>query len=248
MKKGQRASEKRWPKFQVHRGLWKVGHIENSLEALVAAKQHGAEMVEFDIRFTKDQVPVLHHDADLFRIYGISKDISTCSWQELREICEITSLEEVLLSDQVPHFLNIEFKSTEVLSIKNDLALANLLARHSEKKEIVVSSFNPFVLQRLKLLLPQLPLALLVTEKDEPSNYQFLQKMWLRDFCGASMLNLDQQMISQPLLKDLKNKGFIVNAWTVNDESSAIRLLDWGVDSIITDQFLELKKLHPVDS
>lgn len=55
----------RLPEWQAHRGYWKEGAPQNTLESLKAARAAGAPMAEFDVRVTKDRVVVLFHDANL---------------------------------------------------------------------------------------------------------------------------------------------------------------------------------------
>ena len=48
------------------------GHIENTLDSFQAAIDAGAPMLEIDVRLTADGRPVVIHDADLTRIWGVS--------------------------------------------------------------------------------------------------------------------------------------------------------------------------------
>ena len=40
-------------------------------------------MVEVDLRFTADKIPVAAHDADLQRVYGVEANVADCSLEEL---------------------------------------------------------------------------------------------------------------------------------------------------------------------
>ena len=66
-----------------HRGLWtELGPVENSLEACLAAADQGLG-IEFDVRPSKDGVPVLFHDPDLKRVCGEPERIETLMADQL---------------------------------------------------------------------------------------------------------------------------------------------------------------------
>ncbi len=52
------------------------GHIENTLDSFQAAIDAGAPMLEIDVRLTADGRPVVIHDADLTRIWGVDAPVS----------------------------------------------------------------------------------------------------------------------------------------------------------------------------
>jgi glycerophosphoryl diester phosphodiesterase len=62
------------PRLQCHRGYWIKGAQENTIEALVLAREKGAMMTEFDVQISRDQQPVLFHDetVDRFLLSGVS--------------------------------------------------------------------------------------------------------------------------------------------------------------------------------
>lgn len=86
-------------KIIAHRGWHRGKIIENTIPAFEAAQKAGVWGIEFDVRWTKDLVPVIHHDASTERIWGRNLVIADCEFSELRsEIPEIPTLEEVVRS------------------------------------------------------------------------------------------------------------------------------------------------------
>lgn len=73
------------PALVAHRGYW-LRYPENTLVALLAAVEAGAECVEFDVQMTADNVPVLLHDADLQRTASVAARVMELSISELRQI------------------------------------------------------------------------------------------------------------------------------------------------------------------
>ncbi len=73
------------------------GLIENTMEAFSAARAAGVWGIECDIRFTADQVPVIHHDADASRLFGVGGMIRDMDLAQLRrDLPQVPTLEEVL--------------------------------------------------------------------------------------------------------------------------------------------------------
>ena len=93
------------PKIIAHRGAWDRHNIENTIQAFERARTLGAWGIELDILFTRDNVAVVHHDADLARCHrhpGVLRDMS---FKDLRaNVPAVPTLEEVLALKNL-HFL-----------------------------------------------------------------------------------------------------------------------------------------------
>ncbi|NOX76918.1 MAG: glycerophosphodiester phosphodiesterase [Gammaproteobacteria bacterium] len=70
------------PQLIAHRGYSQC-YPENTLAGLLAALQAGARYFEFDVHFTKDNVPVVFHDSELSRTTGHAGDIHQSTWAQL---------------------------------------------------------------------------------------------------------------------------------------------------------------------
>lgn len=71
--------------------------LENTMPAFELAYQNGLQGIEFDIRWTKDLVPVIHHDPKLVRIFGSEQNLCELSFSELRQrFPQIPALAEVV--------------------------------------------------------------------------------------------------------------------------------------------------------
>ena len=70
-----------------HRGgIVDSTRAENSLPALEGAAKHGFNMVEVDLRVTKDGMLIINHDGDLKKYYGVDRKVTDMTWAELREL------------------------------------------------------------------------------------------------------------------------------------------------------------------
>jgi glycerophosphoryl diester phosphodiesterase len=112
-------------KIVAHRGWHNAEVKENSLESFKRSHEHGLWGIEFDIRWTKDLVPVVHHDVDCKRVWGKQLVISQVSFQELRtQVPGIPSLQEVvdLFSKKLHFFIELKLETfTNALKQKENL-------------------------------------------------------------------------------------------------------------------------------
>ncbi|HPQ82799.1 MAG TPA: glycerophosphodiester phosphodiesterase family protein, partial [Candidatus Saccharimonas sp.] len=96
-----------------HRGAGGLAP-ENSMAAMQAGFEAGVDMLEFDVRLTKDQIPVVIHDARLMRTHHIRESIAHLSLADLQSLTRqqpIPTLQEVLDVYFGKILLNIELKS-----------------------------------------------------------------------------------------------------------------------------------------
>ncbi|MCB1844236.1 MAG: hypothetical protein KDI09_14845 [Halioglobus sp.] len=85
---------------------------ENTLQAFSAAAQAGVWGIECDVRWTADGVPVICHDADLSRVFGIRERLADLRFDALRTRCPgVPTLEEVLLRFGKERHLMLELKA-----------------------------------------------------------------------------------------------------------------------------------------
>lgn len=71
--------------------------LENTLPAFDAAVALGVWGIECDLRWTRDLAPVVIHDADLRRVFGLGRTVAACTLEELRQDCPgLPTLAEVI--------------------------------------------------------------------------------------------------------------------------------------------------------
>jgi glycerophosphoryl diester phosphodiesterase len=137
--------------------------IENSLAAFEKALLAGVGGIEFDVRWTRDLVPVVFHDVDLRRIFNVPGKISDISMQDLRhKFPVIPSLDEVVAAFGKRLRLMIELKKdyhSEPKSQAERLVMA-LKALNAEQ-DFHLISLNPDLFNLFKGFPPNsyLPIA-----------------------------------------------------------------------------------------
>lgn len=225
-------------KYQGHRGYWKSGLQENSLPAFEAAKARGLTMIEFDVHLSKDQIPVVFHDSDLKRIANQNQKVYELTAAELLEKANAPTLAQVLESNKVPSYLNIELKTDKVWQSTLEKKVAEVVQAHKASERVMFSSFNPLSLARLRRYIPEVPRALLVSQEPEPGNRIYLRKMWFAPYVGVHLLHLDYHDVNERDIRRYKSRGIPVALWTVNDSAIAEKFLAAGAISIISDELV----------
>ena len=152
-----------FPKLQLHRGYWKSGVRENTLQAFIAAKRLGVEMVELDVQLSKEKVPVVFHDLTLKRLFHIEDKVTQTSLEDLKTL-SVPLLDQVLVSNEVPKNINIELKVKNLFCYNLVKQVMKSVNKYP-KKRILISSFNPICLFWTRLLSPRLPRALIVGDR-----------------------------------------------------------------------------------
>ncbi len=217
---------------------------ENTLAAFLLAAELGADGIELDVQLSKDGEVVVIHDLVLETTTDGQGPVRARSLAELRALDaggsfdpdftgqRIPTLQEVI--EAVGHhlLLNIELKAPG--SRDNGLAAAvvRIIEEHKLLERIVVSSFDPLSLRRVKQLNPRILLGMLYCA-DMPV---FLRRPWFRHLLRPQALHPHYSMVDEPYVAWAKRQGYRIHTWTVDDPGVMWRLMRLGVDLIITNR------------
>lgn len=150
----------RSPAIVAHRGSWRE-HRENTMAAFQAAFEEGADMVELDVWLSADGVPMVHHDQAL----GPDRRSITASTEaRLREDPEtshIPSLEEVLTWAEGKIAVYVELKGAATPE-----PVARLIRERGVEDQVVVGSFEPELVARVRSVAPGLSTSILFHSTD----------------------------------------------------------------------------------
>lgn len=221
-----------------HRGA--CGYApENTLASFQLALDQGAHGVEFDVHLTKDGVPVVIHDFSLDKTTSGHGLVVDHTWEDLEALDAgshkglefagepIPTLEEVIRLLAGKMAMNIEVKAD---SSGIEDAVAELIARYQVNDWVIVSSFNPLILQRFANQYPHIALGFLY---DESEPYE--QLLQLMSAVKYQARHPHHTMIDASYVRVAKQFGYRVNTWTVNDPTRGRELQEFGVDAVITD-------------
>lgn len=135
-----------------HRGAWKErGCLENTFAAFNRAREAGVWGLEFDVRFTKDDVPVVHHDETLLRTFGRPLAISEITHTTLQhEAPEIPTLADVIREYSDSMHLMIEIKGSRAeFSGPRLKKIAEVTATIKPEEQFHLMSLEPEMLEIL---------------------------------------------------------------------------------------------------
>ena len=199
---------------------------ENTIASFRAALDAGLDGLELDLHRTNDGVLAVHHDPDVEGAY-----ITGLSWAELSTKAPgIPRFDAVLeLLEEFPEArLNIELKHAVPSPDGREELLVRALGnwRGAAKERAWISTFDPFSLLRLDSEGVELPLALLAGEE---------VALQLLPCLPVAGVHPHHSLVSVERLREWRDRGLFVYAWTVNDSALAGRLLEAGVDGLIGD-------------
>ena len=219
---------------------------ENTVPAFQRAIDLGYIYIETDVHATKDGVLLAFHDDDLSRTCGRPGLISELNYEDVKNARvngtePIPLLEELITTWPSAH-INIDCKSDQALK-----PLTERIARGDLFDRICVGSFSD---KRLNSLRDQFGEDL-CTSMGPRDVTKLRLGSWVRRSGSFRNIHAAQVPVSQGPLTIL-DRSFIqaahnaeiqVHVWTIDDEDEMVRLLDLGVDGIMTDRPESLKKV-----
>lgn len=220
-----------------HRGDTKAG-VENTLPAVESALKMGVDGVEVDLQLTRDGRVVLFHDDNLLRLGSVDAAIGKKTLAELKTLAlsdsrshqgTIPTLEDLLdlVRDRV--LLNLEIKRHWSFSAALEQRTVSLLREFRLRDSILVSSFYPLTLFRMRRLAPEIARGYLFEK------YFWIHRgiiPWVRPFS----MNSPRSYATKNFVESHHRAGRRVFVWTVNDEDDMRVCMESGVEGIITDE------------
>jgi glycerophosphoryl diester phosphodiesterase len=197
-----------------HRGARATTSIpENTLASFDLALKHGCDGFEFDVRMKNCGRAVICHDAE---VDGIRVATASCD-----ELTHLQELRGVVARYAERCFLNIELK---VPGLESQLLV--ILREQPPQHGYVVSSFLPEVLAELRVRSSSVVLGFICDKGQQLERWRQMPVEYIVPHYS---------LISQELTHEIHHAERNVLTWTVNDQASMLRLRDWGVDGIISD-------------
>ncbi|GAA3868048.1 glycerophosphodiester phosphodiesterase [Leifsonia kafniensis] len=215
---------------------------ENTLLAFLHALSAGVSYLETDLQVSQDGVAVVSHDPDLLRLTGRSVRVDQLSMAELRRIDlgfgqSFCSLGEVL--DAFPHArFNLDVKS---LGAAEPTARAVLKAKATDR--VLIGSFSEERRMRTVSLLPGVATSAssAILRRVVAASNLGLTGQVRRSMTGIHAVQVPEsvkflRIVTPRFVRLMHAAGIEVHVWTINEEAAMNRLLDLGVDGIMTDR------------
>ncbi|WP_206340246.1 glycerophosphodiester phosphodiesterase [Blastococcus litoris] len=235
------------PLAMAHRG-GAIEHLENTMPAFQACVDLGYRYLETDVRVTADGVLVVFHDPTLERVTDRTGRVENLSWAEVSEARiggrePIMRLEDLLGAWPDVRF-NLDIKAAGVLA-----PLVRTVRRMKVADRICLGSFSDARLAAARRLFgpsvctslgPRGVAALRL------SSYSPKAAGLVRIQAGCAQVPLQlggRALVDERFIAAAHARGLQVHVWTVDDEGDAARMLDLGVDGVMTDRPAMLREL-----
>lgn len=206
---------------------------ENTIASIRAALQADVDIVEFDIRLTKDGIPVLAHDFHTVRSHRSTSLIGRKTLSELRKRTAgtdkpIVTLDEALKECFGKVMVNIELKHKGCGAAALEILKKKYIKKVTDWDLFFFSSFSTAELHRVRRLAPKAHLALL-------HNYNPFTFIAFHKRLGLTAVGFHRLHINYFALEIAKRAGLFTYAYTVNRVGGAAILARQGIDGVVTD-------------
>lgn len=237
------------PQIIAHRGGMQLGP-ENTQATFDLAARMGVGF-ELDVTLASTGEVIVLHDDSVDRTTngsGLASELSLDALQALDAGSwygadfagePIPTLAQVLDRFGGQVLIDIEIK-THPMRAELAAGVVAEVQRLGLQDQVVVTSFDPYMLEQVKLLDPSIPRGqLTATFKDadlNPVSKLVLRRMWLNGKSDPDFIAVEHTRVTKRFVRKQQRKGRQVWAWTVNEPQEMQRLLDLGVTGLITDR------------
>jgi len=215
-----------------HRGA--MGHeTENTLASVQKAMELGVDMIEIDVFNISSGETVVFHDEKVDRLANSTGNIEEYNIVQLRQLTlegghKIPMLQDVLklMNNQVA--LNIELKGAGTANRVNHIVNYYIEKEGWSPDNFVISSFKWDELRAVREINKDIKIAIL-TENDPVEAIEVAKEL------NAVAINPHFKALTQENVAKIQSAGLKVYTWTVNEPEDIQKMMEFGVDGIITN-------------
>ncbi len=222
-----------------HRGA-SADAPENTIAAFELALEQGADGIELDVHLSADEQPVVIHDFTLERTTDGAGPVRDHRVRELKRLDaggwhdrrfrgqRVQTLQEVLERFRDRARFWIELKGSSALYPGVEERVVSMVEIYDVVDRVLVQSFDHAALARVRELNREIPVGALLAQA--PLDPALLEPEAISAICPGA------QVLTAPLLAEIQGAGLHCYVWTVNEPAQMDRLVEWGVNGIITDR------------
>jgi glycerophosphoryl diester phosphodiesterase len=198
-----------------HRGARaSTGIPENTFASFDLALEHGCDGFEFDVRLAACGTAVVCHDPKVGKL--------TVARSRAKQLPQLPRLNDVIQRYGERAFLNIELKVRDL-----EAKVLTALGDFPPRQGYVVSSFIPDVVMDLEVRSSSVSTGLICETPAQLAGWHNLP---------VDYVIPHQSLVDRLLVQYIHDAGLKILVWTVNEKEAMLRLADWGVDGIISDE------------
>jgi len=205
--------------------------LENTEKAFRKALRLNTELIELDVRQTKDKKLVVHHDDRLTRTTGNGSKIKDLSLKALKKLRQKNGDKILTLSEALKLLKNKCACKIDVKEKGMEEKIGKVVKRFGMEKQVIITTDYFSVAHKIKRKYPELKVAL-GGIKGKKSAEEIIQKA---KRARVDIISVHYSTVNKKLIKEAHKNGLLVDVWTVNDEDKIKKLKEWGVDAITTD-------------
>jgi glycerophosphoryl diester phosphodiesterase len=245
---------------------------DNSLYAVERAIEAGMDGVDVDGQFTRDHELVVYHDLSVDRLTSGTGKVRDKTVAELLALdlgpkhdsavtgAYVRTFEDFVRTVKGRGILMVELKVPGRAPTGIEERAVEIIRRHDAHADVVLSSFNPLVLRRLKRLDPQVRTALIfmdtnwnpellaeIRPEDRVDLPWFLRQEFIRravrKLVQPDLLSINHQ-VDEGVIDRLIAKGWPVSIWTPDEEADLRRAFAKRPYGVISDQPIRAKRIR----
>lgn len=215
-----------------HRGA--MGHeTENTLASVQKALDLGVDMIEIDVFNVQSGETVVFHDDTVDRLSNAGGRIEEYNYFTLKRLTldgnhKIPLLQDVLKLIDHKVRLNIELKGAGTTDRVNFITNYYIEKQGWTLDDFLISSFKWDELREMRKINPDIPIAIL-TEEDPVDAIVIAKEL------NAEAINPNFQMLTEENSAKIKDSGFKIYTWTVNEPEDIMAMKNLGIDGIISN-------------
>ncbi|MBK3571789.1 MULTISPECIES: glycerophosphodiester phosphodiesterase [Streptomyces] len=200
---------------------------ENTVDSLRSALEQGADAVEFDVRVTRDGVPVLLHDETLQRLWEVDRPLKSLSVDEVRGLTDggVPTLVEALAATEGSRVMVDLPGAADPRAARR---IVEVIREYGADDRAYYCAGADSMLA-VRAADPSAEIALTWTSlaPPRPAVLEAVRPRWL---------NYRFTLVDRDLVARVHRDGYLLSVWTPDTRRSMRRLLDLGVDSITTNR------------
>jgi len=211
---------------------------ENTLRAFERAIDMGATMLEVDLHLSRDGYPVVIHDADLSQATDGQGLVSDLTLAQIRGFDaglgeRVPTLAEVvdLARGRVQLYLELKGQRTPEPVVR-------VLQAAAFGDQVIISSFYPWLIQKVKFLEPAIRTSMLVRREDRHRDFMEWALAVEADYvhpCWESESPTPHKLLTPALIAGIRQHGLGIVLWHEERPAELRELVQLDVDGICTD-------------
>ena len=217
---------------------------ENTLESFSYAIGLGSSYIETDVQLSADGIPYIFHDDDLSRLLNMEVKFNSLHSDQIEKLKLFESYQIPKLETALTQFPNALFQ----IDLKTDevaLPAMKVIENLNAFDRICIASFSSNRLQKVRKKFPDTCLSMGPKEilKLLLASFGLYNKTIYGDCLQVPIYHYGIKLVTRRFVKYVQSIGLKIHVWTINDENTMRKLIDFGVDGIITDRPKLLKEV-----